>query len=165
MAWSASGGFRAFFADVLGNANSFWTPALPNLDLETHKVALFGNSVTPNYDATGLAATYNGTGSTFSAANEVSGTNYTAAGTALTSTTVSTVAGGIVMWDAADTSWASATFSNAYGCLVYADSVTAPTNNVDEAICAVYFGGAYQVTSGTFTIQWNANGLLQIDLA
>jgi len=155
MAWSASGGFRQTFADDLAN-----TIAL-NLDLETHKVALFNNSVTPDFDATAAASAYNA--GTWLVANEVSGTGYTAGGTALTSTTISTVAGGIVMWDAADTSWATATFSNAYGCLIYADALTTPV--ADQGIMAIYFGGAYSVTSGTFTIQWNASGLMRVDYA
>lgn len=156
MAWSASGAFRQTFID--GHSGTITL----NLDLETHKVALFNNGVTPDYDATAANTAYNA-GTWTNASNEVSGTNYTAGGTALTSTTVTGVAGGIEMWDAADTSWASATFSNAYGCLIYADALTTPV--ADQGIMAVYFGGAYSVTSGTFTIQWSANGLLRIDYA
>lgn len=156
MAWSASGGFRQTFID------DHATTITLNLDLETHKVALFGNSVTPNYDAAAAAAQY-GAGGTWTTGNEVTGTGYTAGGALLTSTTISAVAGGIEMWDAADTAWASSTFSNAYGCLVYADAMTTPV--ADQAIIAVYFGAAYGVTAGTFTIQWDANGLLRIDYA
>lgn len=164
MAWSVSGGFSAFFTDYFKNTNAFWTPALPNLDLETHKVALFANGVTPNYDATNLLATYAGTSSTWSTANEsTTGSGYTAGGTLLLTTTVTaTGSSGITMWDAADTAWTTVT-TTAYGCLVYADSVTAPANNVDEAIIAVYFGGAFTTTAGNFTIQWSANGLYQDD--
>lgn len=156
MAWSASGGFRQTFLDDLA------TTITLNLDLETHKVALFGNGVTPDFDAAAAAAKY-GTGGTWTTGNEVSGTGYSAGGTALTSTTLSAVAGGIVMWDAADTAWGSATFSNAYGALIYADALTTPV--ADQAILAVYFGAAYGVTAGTFTIQWDANGLLRVDYA
>lgn len=156
MAWSASGGFKQTFLDDLA------TTVTLNLDLETHRVALFGNSVTPDYDAAAAAAKY-GTGGTWTTANEVTGTNYTAGGALLTSTALSGVAGGIVMWDAADTAWASATFSGAYGCLIYADAMTTPV--ADQAILAVYFGASYGVTAGTFTIQWDANGLLRVDYA
>jgi hypothetical protein len=156
MAWSASGGFRQTFIDG-HNAT-----IVLNLDLETHKVALYGNSVTPDFDCTAAASAY-GAGGTWTAGNEVSGTGYTATGSALTSTTVTAVAGGIEMWDAADISWSSATFSNAYGCLIYADALTTPV--ADQGIVAVYFGGAFQVTSGTFTIQWSASGILRVDYA
>lgn len=155
MAWSASGGFRQTFADALNGVVTI------NLGLETHKVALFNNSVTPDYDASAANTAYNA--GTWLVANEVSGTGYTAGGNALTTTTVSTVAGGIVMWDADDVSWTTATFSNAYGCLIYADALTTPV--ADQGIVAVYFGGAFQVTSGTFTIQWSANGIFRLDVA
>lgn len=151
MAWTASGVFRQTFAD-----NLTATIAL-NLDLETHKCALFGNAVVPDYDAAATAAKY-GTGGTWTTANEVTGTNYTAGGALLTSTTVTTPATGVVMFDAADTAWASATISGIYGCLIYADAMTTPV--ADQAIMAVYFGGtSYSVTAGTFTIQWHSNGL------
>jgi hypothetical protein len=154
MAWSASGVFRQTIADDYAA-----TIAL-NLDLETHKVALFGNAVTPDYDAAAAAAKY-GTGGTWTTANEVTGTGYTAGGTALLSTTVTTPATGVVMWDAADTAWASATISGIYGCLIYADAMTTPV--ADQGIAAVYFGGtSFAVTSGTFTIQWAANGIWRV---
>lgn len=155
MAWSASGAFRQTFID------DWKTTITLNLDLETHKVALFGNSVTPDYDATAANSAYNA--GTWTTGNEVSGTNYTAGGALLTTTTVTGVSGGIVMWDADDVSWATATFSNAYGCLIYADALTTPV--ADQAILAVYFGGAYQVTAGTFTIQWSASGIWRDDVA
>lgn len=160
-AWSASGGMRQFFTDFFGNTNAFWTPALPNLDLETHKVALFGNSVTPVFDATAAASQY-GAGGTWTTANESTGTGYTAGGTLLLSTTVTNVSNGITMWDAADTAWTTITVT-AYGCLIYADALTAPV--VDQGIMAVYFGGAFQTTAGNFTIQWSVNGIYQDDNA
>lgn len=160
MAWTASGAFRQYFTDVLGNANSFWTPALPNLDLETHKVALFGNGVTPNYDDTAANNAYNA--GTWTTGNESSGSGYTAGGSALTSTTVTNAAGGITMWDAADLSWTTVTVT-AYGCLIYADALTAPV--ADQGIMAVYFGGAFTATAGTFTIQWAVNGIFRSDNA
>lgn len=160
MAWSVSGGFRQFFTDYLGNPSTFWTPALPHLDLETHKVALFGNGVTPDFDATAAASQY-GAGGTWTTGNESTGAGYTAGGSALTSTTVTNVAGGITMWDAADQTWTTVTVT-AYGCLVYADSLTAPV--ADQGICAVYFGGQFTTTAGTFTIQWSSSGLFRTDV-
>jgi hypothetical protein len=161
MAWTASGGFRQWLVDYMGQANAFWTPALPHLDLETHKVALFGSGVTPDYDAAASATQY-GAGGTWTTGNESSGAGYTAGGTALTSTTVTGVAGGLMMWDAADTTWATVTVTT-HGCLIYADSLTAPV--VDQGICAVYFGGAFTTTAGTFTIQWAATGIYRLDVA
>lgn len=159
-AWSASGGFRQFFTDFFNNTNAFWSPALPNLNLETHKVALFGNSVTPDYDATAANSAYNA--GTWTTGNESSGTGYTAAGTLLLNTAVSSVAGGITMWDADDTAWTTITVT-AYGCLIYADALTSPV--ADQGIMAVYFGGAFTTTAGNFTIQWSASGVYRDDNA
>lgn len=154
MAWSASGFFRQTMADNLSGT------VVLNLDAESHKTALYGNSVTPDYDAIATAAKY-GTGGTWTTANEVTGTGYTAGGALLTSTTVTVPSTGVVMWDAADVAWSSATFSGVYGCLVYADAMTTPV--ADQAILGIYFGGtAYAVTAGTFTVQWAANGLYRV---
>jgi len=57
----------------------------------------------------------------------------------------------------------TATFTGAYGALIYADALTTPV--ADQGIMAVYFGGAYSVTAGTFTIQWSANGIWRADVA
>lgn len=155
MAWSATGGFRQYFIDGHRGVNA------PNLDLETHKGALFNNSVTPDFDAVAASIAYN-TG-TWVTANEVSGTGYTAAGQLLANTTVTGVAGGIEMFDADDMSWTGATLSNVYGVLLYHDALTTPV--ADEAFIAVYFGGAFAVTAGTFTVQWSASGIARIDYA
>lgn len=161
MAWTASGAFRQFFVDYMGNPSTFWTPALPHLDLETHKVALFGSGVTPDFDATAAASQY-GAGGTWTTGNESSGTGYTAGGQAITSTTVTGVAGGIMMWDSADPAWTTVTVTT-HGCLLYADSLTAPV--VDQGIMAVYFGGAFTTTAGNLTIQVSASGWLRLDVA
>lgn len=154
MAWSASGAFRQTLADALNNV------AAVDLGLETHRGALFGNSVTPDFDATAANTAYNA--GTWTTGNEVSGTGYTAAGALLTTTTVSTVSGGIVMWDADDLTWSTATIT-AYGVLLYEDARTTPV--ADQGILAVYFGGAVTSTAGLFTVQWSANGIWRIDVA
>jgi hypothetical protein len=155
MAFSASGAFRQTFID------DHLTTILLNLDAETHKVALYGNTGTPDYDATAALSAYAAATSAWVVGNEVTGTGYTAGGALLSTTTVSGVAGGIEMWDAADTAWTTSTFSNAYGCLIYADALTTPV--ADQGIMGLAFGAAYSVTAGTFTLQWSASGLLRID--
>ena len=50
------------------------------------------------------------------------------------------------------------TLANVYGCLCYDDSITAGTV-ADQGVCYNYFGGVNQVTAGTFTIIWSANGI------
>lgn len=92
--------------------------------------------------------------------NEISGTGYTAGGATLASKAVTvddTDDEGV--FDAADVSWASASFT-AYHAVIYDDTVTTPT--ADQLICSIDFGGAQTVTSATFTIQFAAEGIVNI---
>lgn len=113
-------------------------------------VALYTNSVTGANLTTDTAY---GTGAW--ASNEVLGTGYTAGGTALVSPTWAHTTGGIVVWDAADTYWSTATII-ARGALYYvaADS---------RAIFAQTFGADIQTIAGTFTIQYDGAGIFNID--
>lgn len=148
MAITASGLFVLTFMDVLDT-----TQLALDLDLETHKVALFTDSVSPNFssDTAYGVAPYN--------ANEVSGTGYTAGGTALTSTALTESPTGTLMYDAADTDWASSTITNAKGALIYADALAG-----NNAICLVNFGSNYSTNNGLFRIQWAATGVFTWDL-
>ena len=149
MAFPSSGLFVATFVDALDT-----TQLALDLDLETHKVALFTNSLTGADLVTDV-----GYGAGAWASNEVPGTgNYTTGGTVLTGTTYVSSGAGVTTFDGTDTSWASATITAIRGCLIYADALG--SNN---GICAVNFGGDFQVTAGTFTIQWNASGIVTID--
>lgn len=148
MAVSASGLYLTTWIDVLDT-----TQLALDLDLETHKLALFTNSITPNFstDTAYGVSPYN--------ANEVSGTGYTSGGTALTSTTVTESPTGTLMWDAADTSWASSTITNARAGLAYADALAG-----NNAIMLVNFGADFSTTAGTFLVQWASGGLFNLDL-
>ena len=147
MAISGSGLFVATLQDVLDT-----TQLALDLDLETHKGALFSNSITPNYttDTAYGAAPYN--------ANEVSGTNWAAGGVALTGTGLS-AASGVLTFDATDVSVATTTLTNARGYLLYADALAG-----NNAILLVDFGADYSTVAGTFAIVWNASGIFTIDL-
>jgi len=147
MAITASGLYVATFVDVLDT-----TQLALDLDLETHKGALFSNTITPNFttDTAYGVAPYN--------ANEVSGTNWASGGVALTGTTVAGAAGTLT-FDATDVSVATTTLVNARGYLLYADALAG-----NNAICLVDFGADYSTTAGTFAITWNALGIFTIDL-
>ena len=148
MAITVSGLYVTQWIDILDA-----TQLAIDLSLTTHKVAMYTNALTPNYstDTAYSAAPYT--------SNQVSGTGYTAGGTTIGSTTVTESPPGTLMWDGADVAWASSTISSARGGLIYADALAGK-----NAICFVNFGADYSTTSGTFTIQWAATGILTIDL-
>ena len=64
---------------------------------------------------------------------------------------------------AAAASSAGATITNAYGVLVYDDTLATPV--ADQGVCYNYLGGANSVTNGVFTVVWHANGIFRITLA
>jgi len=122
----------------------------PNLDSDDFKVALFTDSL----GTTDKSAAEN-YGSGVWAANEVTSTNYTAGGKALTNVSTSAAAGNLVVDDSAvDLAWTSVTFTTR-GAAIYNDTTTAASVHA-----AVNFGSDLDVTDGTFTITWDAtNGL------
>ena len=63
------------------------------------------------------------------------------------------------VFDGTDEAWTSATFT-AYHAVLYDDTPTTP--QADPLICSIDFGGAQTVSSGTFTIQWAAEGIINI---
>lgn len=146
MAITASGLYVATFIDILDA-----TELAVNLDVETHKGALFSNSITPNFttDTAYGVAPYD--------ANEVSGTGWSAGGVALTGTTFLGAAG-TATFDATDVSQGGTTLTNARGYLLYADA--AAGNN---AIVLIDFTSDYSTVAGTFAITWNAAGVFYID--
>jgi hypothetical protein len=60
--------------------------------------------------------------------------------------------------DGADVSWTTASFT-AYGALLYKNTGTDSTSIL---IAYQDFGGAKTVTNGTFTLQWDADGILRV---
>ena len=90
----------------------------------------------------------------YSTSNEVSGTGYSAGGTALTNTGVG-LTSTTAFTDFSDVSFTSASFT-ANGCLIY-NTTTAGGSGTTNAVCAIAFGGDKTVSSGTFTIQFPTN--------
>ena len=117
-----------------------------DLEADTIKVALVNNSHS-------FTATHNGYSDI--SANELAATGgYTTGGAALASKAVTQAA--TTKWDAADLSWTSATFT-AYHAVIYDDTLAG-----DDLIASIDFGGAQAVSSGTFTIQWHADGIITL---
>ena len=148
MAVTASGLFVSTWIDILDT-----TQLAVDLDLETHKIALFSDTITPNFstDTAYGVAPYN--------ANEVSGTGWASGGVALTTTAVDESPTGTLRWDAADVSETSTTLTDAMAGLIYADALAG-----NNAILLVDFVTAVSTVAGTLTITWAAGGIFTIDL-
>lgn len=116
-----------------------------DMEADTLKVALLDNSHS-------FSATNNVWADV--SANEISGTGYSAGGEALANGAVTQA--GTTKFDADDTQWTSASFT-AYHAVIYDDTLTG-----DDLVCSIDFGGAKTVASGTFTIQWDAAGIITL---
>ena len=118
-----------------------------DMEADTIKIALLDNS-----------HSFTATNTTFAdvSANEISGAGYTAGGETLT--TKSVTEGATTKFDADDAEWTSATFT-AYHAVIY------DTTASDNLIASIDLGGAQTITGGTFTIQFNASGIITIATA
>jgi hypothetical protein len=119
---------------------------------DTIKVMLLTASYTFDQDAHDFVNDAN--------AFEITGTGYTATGLALgTKSVVYNGASNTVRLIAANSVWTGASFTARYG-VIYKDTGTASTSPL---MGYVDLGGSQTVTSGTFTIQWDAtDGVLRL---
>jgi hypothetical protein len=164
MAWTTS---KIFAVAVMHTMDRTSTGGI-DWDTDTFKAALYDNDITPDNSVAAGSAAYN-TGQWAISGNEVidttgGGTDWPAGGRPLVNNDV-TQATTTVKFDADDTFsvGASADIAAAFGCLVYDDSVTAPT--ADLGVCYNYFGGTNSVTNGTFTIVWSGSGICSFSVA
>lgn len=148
MAVTASGLFVATWTDLLDT-----TQLAIDLDLETHKGALFTDTVAPDFstDTAYGVSPYN--------ANETSGGSWAAGGVALTGTALSESPTGTLKFDATDVSVATTTVTSAMAYLLYADALVG-----NNAIALIDFTSAVSTVNGTLTITWAAGGIFTIDL-
>lgn len=86
-------------------------------------------------------------------ATEITGTGYVAGGVLLANQSVN--AGATSYFDADDAVWNAATFTAAFA-ILYDNS------NSNDLICFIDFGGDKTVSGGTFTIQWDVGGIIQL---
>lgn len=161
MAWSASAVFVQTVQTIFMKQGTAPTNYV-SLTSDSIKCALYSsNTITPSNTDTLAHSAYNAAGSPWVTGGEVSSSNYTAGGSVLASTS-STVSSNLVQFTSTGPSWTSVSFT-AYGDLVYDHTITGGTV-ADQGICFNYFGGAQTVTSGTFTISWNANGIFNFQV-
>lgn len=119
-----------------------------DLDTDTIKVALVTSAYTPDQDAHDNFDDIT---------NEVYGTGYTAGGATLANKAVTadnTDNEGV--FDADDVTWSTSTIT-ARGAVLYKSTGTASTSKL---ICYFDFGSDKVSSAGNFTIQWNAEGIL-----
>lgn len=147
MAITASGLYVSNIVDAFDT-----TQLALDFDLETHKLALYLDALTPNFS----------TDVGYSATSEASGTGYTAGGNVLTTTVFTEAVTGSAVFDADDGSWAASTIANAMAAIGYADALVG--NNL---FWLSDFVTSVSTTSGTLTVQWAApgsGGAFNIDL-
>lgn len=169
MSWATAG--SAMFVEWTraingqGQTAAVLPAAYAGLGADTVKVALFNNTTDPDKNAAITTTGFNSAGSQWVTANEVTdATNWVSGGRTLGTKTINDVGSGIMSFDAADLAGGgTVTLTNAYGCLVYDDTITAGTGGIaDQGVTFHYFGGGQSVTAGTFTIVWHADGLFRI---
>lgn len=160
MAWSNSKMFRFMVGEVFANNAAY---DLSGASVDTFKAALYNNTTTPDQNVTtAVLSGYNGSGSQWVVANEVTdATNWPAGGRPLVSPAIDVSVAATCFFDAADTAsvGATTTLAAVFGTLVY-DTTLASTPGISYN----YFGGTQSVTNGTFTIIWHSNGIWRITL-
>jgi hypothetical protein len=112
---------------------------------DTIKVALYGSD-----------HAFSAADTAYTTTNELTtagGSNYAVGGETLGAQAVTVVA--TTKWDGNDVPWTGASFT-AYHAVIYDDT------NTSSLICSIDFGGAKTVSAGTFTIAWNAAGIITL---
>lgn len=121
-----------------------------DLDTNTIKVMLVTSSYTPEQDTHEDRA---------DVTNEVTGDGYTSGGAEITNKAVTqdnTDNEGV--FDGDDVTWSASTIT-ARGAVIYKSTGDAST---DLLVCYIDFGSDKSSSSGNFTIQWNAEGILNL---
>jgi hypothetical protein len=126
-----------------------------DFDTDTIKVMLLTSSYTPNQDTHDYLDDV--------VANEVSGTGYTAGGATLANKTVTyDSATNTCILDADDTTWSSSTITARYAVIYDASPAT---NATRPLIGYVDFTSDQSSNAGSFTLTWDATGIVRITSA
>lgn len=144
-------GDNTFFEEALDDAFfEGWAAA------DDIKVALITNGTVPTAgDTTPALGDYT---------EVTAGGNYTAGGTSIGAWgTLASEAAGVLTWDSAtNPSWAQdgSNPTNAYYAVLYND-----TQAGDPAFAFVDIDGPFDMSAGTLTLTWNANGIFRITVS
>lgn len=149
-------------ANTQAIANSFRTELLNGIHAFGTTVVRAGTTKDSFKAALYLASATLGAATTvYSATGEVSGTNYTAGGVAVTNANAPAATGAVAYWTpSAALSWASVTLATAFDAVLIYNSTQG-----DKAV-GVYTFGSQTVTAGNFSLTMPTNdastGLLRI---
>ncbi|HKQ06125.1 MAG TPA: hypothetical protein VJ464_13400 [Blastocatellia bacterium] len=136
--------YNSFKRDIMNGAL--------DLDSDTIKVMLVTSTYTADQDAHTKRS---------DVTNEVSGTGYSAGGSALANKAVTadnTDNEGV--FDADDLTWSTSTIT-ARGAVLYKSRGGA--SSADELICYIDFGADKSSSAGNFTLQWDAEGIINLN--
>lgn len=133
----------SFKSEILTGTHNFGVaPTRGSTAADSFKAALYLAS-----------ATVNATTTAYSASNEVTGTNYTAGGVAVTNATVPTTSGTTAYWTpSASITYTNVTLSTAF------DAVLIYNSTQSNKAVSVHTFGSQTVTAGTFSLTMPTNG-------
>lgn len=158
MAWSASNVFQEWVKNPLFTGVTGAPTAYTGYLTDAMNVALYASGITPDRTAAVASTGYN-TGVWITGNEKTGSSEWVAGGRALASKT-NVASAGTVTLDAADlTGSASITMSSVEGCLVYDNTISGGTV-AKQGMCFLWFGGAQSVTAGTFSVIFNASGIV-----
>jgi hypothetical protein len=133
MAFSGNFMCTSFKVEALRGVHNFSTAS------NIFKLALYNNS-----------ASFNAATTSYTTSNEISGTNYSAGGNAVTTVTpISSSTTALV--DMADVVFSNVTISAVRGALIYNNSPTSPGSGT-PTVAVLDFGGDKAASSGNFTV-------------
>lgn len=159
MAWSASNVFQEWVKNPLFNGSGGTPPtSYTGYLTDTMNCALYASGITPDRNAAVGSTGYN-TGVWITGNEKTGSSEWVAGGRALASKTNAASSGTITL-DAADlTGSASITMTSVEGCLIYDNTISGGTV-AKQGMCFLWFGGAQSVTAGTFSVVFNAAGIV-----
>ena len=133
----------SFKSEILTGTHNFGVaPTRGSTAADSFKAALYLAS-----------ATVNATTTAYSVTNEVTGTNYTAGGVAVTNATVPTSSGTTAYWTpSASITYTNVTLSTAF------DAVLIYNSTQSNKAVSVHTFGSQTVTAGTFSLTMPTNG-------
>ncbi len=149
MAWSNS---KVFAYTVLQLCDA------KSIDMATDSLycALYVATITPDNTVTTAAlSSYNGAGSQWVLANEVSSSGYIAGGASVSGVTVTQASNVIALKASGSPSWTGVTFSTA-GALLYDSSVS------NQGFSYNWFGGTQSVAAANLSVVFNSSGILTL---